>query len=163
AAKAAARTIPIVFNMADDPVRIGLVASLARPGGNMTGINFFNSEVAAKRLELLHELVPAPARIAMLSHPSAAPSTHAVLRDAQLAAPALGLQIRSIEVETSQDINAAFATFARERPDALFTGGGAFFSARRVQLAQLAARHGLPASASDRQFAEVGGLMSYGS
>jgi putative ABC transport system substrate-binding protein len=163
AARAATTTIPIVFNMADDPVRIGLVASLARPGGNLTGVNFFSAELGAKRLELLHELVPGATRVVVLLHPSAGASTEAVRRDLEPAARARGLQIRTLDVETSQEINAAFTTFARERPDALFVGAGPFLNARRVQLAQLAARHAIPASSSSRLFAEVGGLMSYGS
>jgi putative tryptophan/tyrosine transport system substrate-binding protein len=163
AAKAATRTIPIVFNMADDPVRSGFVASLARPGGNLTGVNFFSAELGAKRLELLREMVPGATRIAALFQPSAGAGTEAVRRDLEPAARAMGLQIQTVDVETSQEINVAFATFARERPDALFVGPGPFLSARRVQLAQLAARHAMPASSSVRQFAEVGGLMSYGS
>ena len=162
AAKAATMTIPIVFQMADNPVRIGLVSSLARPAGNLTGVNFFNAELGAKRLALLRELVPGATRVALLFQPSVGASTEALRRDLEPAARAIGLQTQTIDVETSRDINAAFASFERDRPDALFVGTGPFLYARRVQLAQLAARHTIPASYAERQFAEVGGLMSYG-
>jgi putative tryptophan/tyrosine transport system substrate-binding protein len=151
-----------VFNVGDDPVRVGLVASLARPGGNLIGINFFASELAAKRLELLRDLVPAATRVAVLVNPAEATITEATLRDVKAAARGMGLQIQVLNVRTSREINAAFATFAQERPDALFVGGGPFFTARRVQLAQLAARYAVPAIFPQRQDAEVGGLMSYG-
>ena len=137
AAKAATATTPIVFVLAEDPVRLGLVASLARPGGNLTGINFFNAELAAKRLELLRELVPTATRIAALVNPIN-PSTEATVRDVQSAARVIGLQIQVFNVRTSGEINAAFVTFARERPDALFIGGDGLFTSRRVQLATLA-------------------------
>jgi putative ABC transport system substrate-binding protein len=162
AAKSATTAIPIVFNVGDDPVRVGLVASLARPGGNLTGINFFASELAAKRLELLRDLVPAATRVAVLVNPAEATITEATLRDVKAAARGMGLQIQVLNVSTSREINAAFATLAQERPDALFVGGGPFFTARRVQLAQLAARYAVPAIFPQRQDAEVGGLMSYG-
>jgi putative ABC transport system substrate-binding protein len=162
AAKSATTAIPIVFNVGDDPVRVGLVASLARPGGNLTGINFFASELAAKRLELLRDLVPAATRVAVLVNPAEARITEATLRDVKAAARGMGLQIQVLNVSTSREINAAFATLAQERPDALFVGGGPFFTARRVQLAQLAARYAVPAIFPQRQDAEVGGLMSYG-
>jgi putative ABC transport system substrate-binding protein len=161
-AKAATATIPIVFNIGDDPVKLGLVASLARPGGNLTGVNFFAVELAAKRLELLHELVPGAVRIAALVTPANAPVTASTLRDVDAAGRAMGMQIQILNADTSGEINAAFATFGRDRPDALFVGGGAFFTARRVQLVQLAARHAIPAIYPDRRIAEVGGLMSYG-
>jgi putative ABC transport system substrate-binding protein len=161
-AKAATATIPIVFNIGDDPVKLGLVASLARPGGNLTGVNFFAVELAAKRLELLHELVPGAVRIAALVTPANAPVTASTLRDVDAAAGAMGMQIQILNADTSGEINAAFATFGRDRPDALFVGGGAFFTARRVQLVQLAARHAIPAIYPDRRIAQVGGLMSYG-
>jgi len=162
AAKTATTTIPIVFLAADDPVRLGLVSSLARPGGNLTGFNILTSEMAAKRLELLHELMPGAARFAALLNPANATTTQAMLRDLEPAARALGLQIQVINADTSDEINAAFATFMRERPDALLVASGPFFASRRVQLVQLAARHAIPAIYSGRQYAEVGGLMSYG-
>jgi putative tryptophan/tyrosine transport system substrate-binding protein len=163
AAKAATTTIPIVFSAAADPVRLGLVASLARPGGNLTGINFLTGELAAKQLELLRELVPAAARVAALVNPAHATNTESTLRDIDLAARAMGLQIQVLNASTSREIDAAFATIVRERPDALFVGNDAFFNARRVQLALLAGRHGVPAILSDREYAETGGLMTYGS
>jgi putative ABC transport system substrate-binding protein len=161
-AKAATTTIPIVFNIGDDPVKVGLVASLAQPGGNLTGVNFLTAELTAKRLELLRELVPGATRIAVLINPADGPVTEAALADVAAAARAMGLQIQVFSANSSADINAAFATFAHDRPDALFVGPGAFFTARRVQLAQLAARHALPATYPRRDIAEVGGLMSYG-
>jgi ABC-type uncharacterized transport system substrate-binding protein len=162
AAKAATATIPIIFSSGDDPVRLGLVASLARPGGNLTGINFFVGELAAKRLELLRELVPGATRIAMLAGPSAGEITELTLRDVEAASRVKGLQIRVVHADTSQEINVAFASLAGERPDALFVGPGPFFTGRRVQLALLAALHRMPAIYPVRQFAEAGGLMSYG-
>ena len=162
AAKAATTTIPIVFSVAEDPVRLGLVASLARPGGNLTGINFLSAELAAKRLELLRELVPAATRVAVLVNPANATNAEATLRDVEAAARAMGLQIQVLNASTSREIDAAFATFARERPDALFVGSDPFFISRRVQLAHLAARHAIPAIYATREYAEVGGLMSYG-
>jgi putative ABC transport system substrate-binding protein len=162
AAKAATTTIPIVFNLGDDPVRLGLVASLARPGGNLTGINFFVGELAAKRLEVLRELVPGATRVALLLDPSAGQITETTLRDVEAAARPKGLQIQVLNVQTSRDINAAFATFARDRPDALFVGPGPFFTTRRVQLALLAAVQRVPAIYPVRPFAEAGGLISYG-
>jgi putative ABC transport system substrate-binding protein len=163
AAKAATTTIPIVFLVAEDPVRLGLVASLARPGGNLTGINFLVGELTAKRLELLRELVPGAAHVAVLVNPANAANTETTLRDVQSAARAMGLQIQIFNASTSREIDVAFATFGRERPDALFVGNDAFFNARRVQLVLLAGRHGLPAIYWDREFAEAGGLMTYGS
>ena len=162
AAKAATTTIPIVFIVGEDPVRLGLVASLARPGGNLTGINFFSGELAAKRLELLRELVPAATRVAVLVNPANAANTETTLRDVEAAARAIGLQIQVLNASTSREIDAAFATFVRERPDALFVGSDPFFTSRRVQLATLAARHAIPATYAAREFAEAGGLMSYG-
>jgi putative ABC transport system substrate-binding protein len=162
AAKAATTTIPIVFNLGDDPVRLGLVASLARPGGNLTGINFFVGELAAKRLEVLRELVPGATRVALLLDPSAGQITETTLRDVEAAARPKGLQIQVLNVQTSREINAAFATFARDRLDALFVGPGPFFTSRRVQLALLAAVQRVPAIYPVRPFAEVGGLISYG-
>ena len=153
AAKSATTAIPIIFNVGDDPVRVGLVASLARPGGNLTGINFFASELAAKRLELLRDLVPAATRVAVLVNPAEATIAEATLRDVEAAARGMGLQIQVVNVSTSREINAAFATLAQERPDALFVGGGPFFTAQRVQLAQLAARYAVPAIFPQRHLA----------
>ena len=162
AAKAATTTVPIVFIVNDDPVRLGLVASLARPGGNATGINFFSAELVAKRLELLRELVPGAARVAVLVNPAAPASAETTVRDVAAAARAMGLQIRVLNASTSREIDAALATFVRERPDALFVGPDSFFLSRRVQLTNLAVAHEVPATYSSRDFAEVGGLMSYG-
>ena len=162
AAKAATTTIPIVFITGEDPVKLGLVASLARPGGNLTGINQFNEELAGKRLELLRELVPGVTRVAVLLDPTVT-TTETTLRDVEAAARAIGLQIQVFIASTSREINAAFATFVRERPDAIFVGIGPFFNSRRVQLAILAARHLIPMASGVRAIAEVGGLMSYGS
>ena len=163
AAKEATTTIPIVFAVGEDPVRLGLVASLNRPSGNLTGINFFNTELTAKRLELLREVVPGAARVAVLVNPTIAANTESVVRDVGAAARAVGLQIQVLNASTSREIEAAFAAFVRERPDALLVSGDAFFASRRVQLALLTARHALPGSYASRQFAEAGGLMSYGS
>jgi putative ABC transport system substrate-binding protein len=162
AAKAATTTIPIVFLVGEDPARLGLVASLAQPGGNLTGINFFNTELAAKRLELLRELLPTAKRVAMLVNPAEATNTESVLRDAEGAAGAMGLQIEVLNASTSREIDAAFATIVRERPDALFVGPGPFFTARRVQIVLLAAIHRVPAIYPGRQYVEAGALMSYG-
>jgi putative ABC transport system substrate-binding protein len=162
AAKAATTTIPVVFAVNEDPVKLGLVASLARPGGNLTGVNFFNAELVAKRLELLRELVPAATRVAVLVNPANATSTETTLRDVEVAARSIGLQLKTLNASTSGEINAAFVTLTREQPDALFVGGDAFFFTRRVQLVNLASRRGVPATYSSRDFAEVGGLMSYG-
>jgi ABC-type uncharacterized transport system substrate-binding protein len=163
AAKAATSTIPIVFLLSEDPVRLGLVASLARPAGNATGINFFSTELTAKRLELLREVVPRAARVAVLVNPAYAVRTEATVRDVQAAARAIGLQIQLLNASTSHEINAAFATFVRDRPDALFVGTDPFFSSRRSQLVNLASRHAVPATYSGRHYPEIGGLMSYGS
>jgi putative ABC transport system substrate-binding protein len=162
-AKAATTVTPIVFLNGSDPVKFGLVASLNRPGGNLTGINFFNTELTAKRLELLREVVPGAARVAVLVNPTIAANTESVVRDVGAAARAVGLQIQVLNAGTSREIEAVFAAFVRERPDALLVSGDAFFASRRVQLALLAARHALPGSYASRQFAEAGGLMSYGS
>jgi len=162
AAKAATATIPIVFGVAGDPVQLGLVASLARPGGNATGVNFLSEEVAAKRLRLLHELVPKAVRVAVLVNPANAAATENTLRDLHEAAPIIGLQIEVFKAGTIGEIDAAFATLARERPDALFVGPDGFFSSRRVQLAILAARERIPAAYTQRGYVAAGGLMSYG-
>src|SRR5262245_26307935 len=161
AAKAATTTIPIVFGVGDDPIKIGLVASFNRPGGNLTGINFLSREVGVKRLALLHELVPSAIRVAVLVDPTF-PLTEALLQDIAIAAPAMGLQIQVFNASTSSEINAFFASFVRDRPDALFVGLSNFLINRRVQLVHLATRHAVPAVYSGRQYSEVGGLMSYG-
>jgi putative ABC transport system substrate-binding protein len=161
AAKAATVTIPIVFGVGEDPVRIGLVASLAQPGGNATGINIFVQEVSAKRLRLLHELVPKAVRIAVLVNPRNA-FVESVVREVQKAAPTLELQIEILNASTIGEIDAAFATFARERFDALFVAADAFLVSRRIQLATLTARDRIPAAHSARELVEAGGLMSYG-
>src|SRR5262245_10864082 len=161
AAKAATTTIPIVFLVAEDPVKLGLVASLARPGGNLTGINMFSAELVAKRLDLLRELVPGAARVGVLVNP-AGPDAETTLRDVEPAARAIGLQIQVLNASTSREINAAFVTFVRDRADALFVGSDPFLSSRRVQLVNLATRHAIPASFSNRESPEIGGLMSYG-
>jgi putative tryptophan/tyrosine transport system substrate-binding protein len=162
AAKAATATIPIVFIAPEDPVRLGLVTSFARPGANLTGINILLAELAAKRLELLRELVPAATRVAVLVNPVNTSITEATLRDVEPAARAMGLQVQFFNASTNREIDAAFAIFARERPDALFVGSDPFFATRRVQLANLASHHSIPATYSAREIAEVGGLMSYG-
>ena len=162
AAKAATTTTPIVFLLGEEPVRLGLVASLARPGGNLTGINNLTGELTAKRLELLREMVPGAARIAVLVNPANARNAENTLRDTETAARAMGLQIQVLNASTSREIDAAFATFVRERPDAVFVGLDVFFISRRAQLVNLASRHALPATYPLRDFAEVGGLMSYG-
>jgi putative ABC transport system substrate-binding protein len=163
AAKAATTTIPIIFLVGDDPVRLGLVASLARPAGNMTGVNLFNVELAAKRLELLRELVPRAARIAVLVNPADVAITETQVQEVQAAARAIGLQVQVFNADTSAEIDAAFESIGRERPDAIFVGVTPFLNGRRVQLAQLAAFHRLPAIYAARDYVEVGGLMSYGS
>jgi putative ABC transport system substrate-binding protein len=162
-AKGATTTIPIVFIASQDPVRLGLVASLARPGGNATGINFFASELVAKRLEILRELVPRAARVGVLVNPTNAATAEAALKDAAAAARAMRLQIEVFNAGTPKEIDAAFASFVRERPDALFVSTDTFFSSRRVQLVNLATRHAIPAGFPNRESAEIGGLMSYGS
>jgi putative tryptophan/tyrosine transport system substrate-binding protein len=161
AAKAATATIPIVFGVGEDPVKLGLVASLARPSGNATGINFFVDELNAKRLGLLHDLVPKAARIAVLINPTNTVSAEATLRDIPEAARALGLQIQVFNASTSREIEAAFTTLVRDGADALFVIGDTFFVTRNMQLVTLAARNRIPASYSAREFVEVGGLMSY--
>jgi putative ABC transport system substrate-binding protein len=162
AAKMATTTTPIVFVVGDDSVRLGLVSSLARPGGNVTGINFLAVEVAAKRLGLLRELVPAAARVAVFVNPANGLVAEATLRDVDAAARAMGLQIQVFNVSSIREIDAAFATLASERLDALFVANDPFFVDRRIQLAQLAARHALPTIHQDRLYPEGGGLVSYG-
>jgi putative ABC transport system substrate-binding protein len=162
AAKAATTTIPIVFILAEDPVQLGLVASLPRPGGNVTGINFVSGELTAKRLELLHELVPAAARVGVLVNPADPTAAESTLRDFETAAHAIGLKIQVLRATTGQEIHEAFAAMARERCEALFLGSDPFFTSRRVQLATLSARHAIPLVSQAREIAEAGGLMSYG-
>jgi putative ABC transport system substrate-binding protein len=163
AAKSATSSIPIVFRVAEDPVRLGLVASLARPGGNATGINFLSVELVGKRLELLRALVPAVARVAVLVNPANAANAETTANDVQSAARAMGLQIQFFNAGTGREIDIAFAAMARQRPDALFVATDPFLGSRRVQLVNLASRHGIPAAYSRRDIAEIGGLMSYGS
>jgi putative ABC transport system substrate-binding protein len=162
AAKAATATIPIVFGVPQDPAQLGLVASLARPGGNATGINFFVAEVVAKRLRLLHDLVPRAVRIAVLINPANAPLTAATLREVNEAAPTLGLQTQILNATTAGEIDAAFATLAGAHFDALFVAPDAFFASRRGQFATLTARNRIPAAYAVRELVEAGGLMSYG-
>jgi putative ABC transport system substrate-binding protein len=162
AAKAATTIIPVVFIVSEDPVRLGLVASLARPGSNVTGINFFSLELTAKRLSLLRELVPAASRVAVLVNPANTTNVETALREVGAAARAIGFQIQVLNASTIREINAAFERLAHERPDALFVGIDPFFNSRRTQLVNLAARHALPASYPARDYAEAGGLMSYG-
>jgi putative ABC transport system substrate-binding protein len=162
AAKAASTTIPIAFGVGEDPVKLGLVASLARPGGNATGINFFASEVVAKRLGLLHELVPKAVRIAVLINPANAPVAETTLREVPEAARAIGLQIQVLNASTSREIESAFATLVRDRAEALFVAPDGFFISRRVQFVTLAIRFGIPSAHTSREEVEAGGLMSYG-
>src|SRR5262245_25638471 len=162
AAKAATSTIPIVFGVGEDPVKLGLVTSLARPGGNATGINFFSAEIVAKRLGLLRDLVPKAVRIAVLVNPANAPITETTLREIPEAARALGLQTQVLKAGTSSEIEAAFATLVRDRADALFVAPDGFFVSRRVQFVTLAARHRIPTAYNFREEVEAGGLMSYG-
>jgi ABC-type uncharacterized transport system substrate-binding protein len=162
-AKAATTTVPIVFIASQDPVKLGFVASLSRPGGNMTGINFFSTELVAKRLELLRALVPAVTRIAVLVNPSSPATGESTVADVQAAARSMDLQTKFHNAQTRQDIDAVFAAFVRERPDALVVASDTFFSSRRVQLVNLATRHGIPSAFPNREHTEIGGLMSYGS
>lgn len=162
AAKAASASVPIVFVLAEDPVRLGLVASLAQPGGNVTGINMVSAELTAKRLELLVQLVPAATRVAVLVNPANAMRAESTVKELRAAAVATGRQIQMLNASTSHEINAAFAGYAGDRPDALFVGSDVLFASRRVQLVLLAARHAIPAAYDDRRFPEIGGLMSYG-
>jgi len=162
AAKAATTTIPIVFAAGEDPVRLGLVESIAQPGGNLTGINFLNTELTAKRLGLLRELVPKAVRIAVLVNPDNAPIAEPMLRETLESARAIGLQIQVFNVSNSREIDATFPVLVRERPDALFIGPDPFFNNRRKQLVLQAMRPGLPAGYAAREYVEAGGLMSYG-
>jgi len=158
-AKAATATIPIVFGVGGDPVQLGLVASLNRPGSNATGVNFFTIELMAKRMQLLRELVPGAKRVAVLVNPTDR-SNESTVRDVEAAV--IGQQVLAFEAATGREIDAAFESLERKKVDALFVAGGAFYAARRVQLAVLAARYAVPATYSQREFVEAGGLMSYG-
>ena len=160
-AKAATTTIPIVFGVGEDPVKLGLVASLARPAGNLTGINFFATELEAKRLALLHELVPKAVRIAVLVNPANITATESALRNIPDAARAMGLQIQVLKASTRSEIEAAFAALVRDRADALHVAGDVFFTSRRVQFATLAASYRIPATYPSREAVEAGGLMGY--
>jgi putative ABC transport system substrate-binding protein len=162
AAKAATKTIPIVFGIAQDPVELGLVASLARPGGNATGVNFFFMEVVAKRLRLLHDLLPKAVRVAVLINPANVSTAASTIRDVEQAAPSIGMQIQIFNATTIAEIDAVFTTLARERPDALFIAPDAFFNSRAVQFATLTAINKIPTAYSNRDAVAVGGLMSYG-
>jgi putative ABC transport system substrate-binding protein len=163
AAKAATTAIPILFLSADDPVRMGLVTSLARPTGNLTGVNFLNRELSSKQLETLRKLVPNATRFAVFVNPANVEITEGTLRDVKQASTDMGLQVQFLNVTTAQEIDNAYTTFARDPPDSVFVGPDPFLNSRRVQLSSLAMRHGIPAIYSTREFAEVGGLMSYGS
>ncbi len=163
AAKAATETIPIVFSVNDNPVRLGLVRDFARPGANVTGMNFFAQEAVPKRLELLHELVPKVDRVALLVNPgNSVAASETTLHAAQDSARKIGLSLEILKASSSSEIDAAFATMARERTEALLIAGDAFFNSRNVQFATLAARQGIASSSPNREFAEAGGLMSYG-
>ena len=162
AAKAATATIPILFIIPEDPVGLGLVASLARPGGNITGVNLLSAEVVAKRLELLRALVPSARRLAVLINPADAKTSESTLRDVDETARAIGLQVQVARARTIGEIDAAFTAFARELPDALFVGTDPFFTSRRIQLANWASRHAIPITSGTREITDVGGLMSYG-
>jgi ABC-type uncharacterized transport system substrate-binding protein len=163
AAKAATETIPIVFSVNDNPVRLGLVNDFARPGANVTGMNFFAQEAVPKRLELLHELAPKVNRLALLVNPgNSAAASETTLQAAQDSARKIGLSLAILQASNSSEIDTAFATMARERTEALLIAGDAFFNSRNVQFATLAARQGIASSSANREFAEAGGLMSYG-
>ena len=162
AARAATTTIPTLFIVAQDPVSLGLVTTLARPGGNLTGINLFNTELAVKRLSLLHELVPKASRVAVLVSPADTANTKSTLQELQAAAGGMGLQIDVLNANSNREINAAFEKIGSMRPDALFVAASPYLNGRHVQLVQLAAFHRLPAAYALRESAEVGGLMSYG-
>jgi putative tryptophan/tyrosine transport system substrate-binding protein len=162
AAKAATTTIPIVFSVGEDPVKLGLVASLARPGGNATGVNVLINELLAKRLGLLHDLAPNAVRIAVLHNPNNLPTSAESIRDITEGAPALGLQIAIVNASTSREVEAALANLVRDGADALFVDADIFFTTQAAQIATLAAHYRIPAAYSNRTYAEVGGLMSYG-
>jgi putative tryptophan/tyrosine transport system substrate-binding protein len=164
AAKATVRSVPILFGVTDDPVKLGLAASLARPGGNATGVNFYLAEfgLSAKRLGLLRELVPQASRFAALVNPKNAENAEAVTKDVTAAGSAIGAKIEVVNASDTQEIEAAFRTFVQKRVDALLVGTDPFFYSRRLQLATLATRHAIPAVYTVREYPEAGGLMSYG-
>ena len=162
AAKAATPTIPIIFGIATDPVEIGLVASLNRPGGNLTGVTNLNAEVGPKRLELLHELLPTATVFAVLVDPTGPALAEAFSRNLQAAAGALGLKLQMLHASTERDFDTAFATLGQIRADALIIGPSTFFAVRSEQLAALTVRHAVPAIFQYRSFAAAGGLLSYG-
>ncbi len=162
AAKAATGTIPIVFGVSEDPVKFGLVASLARPGGNATGIDYFTTEIVAKRLGLLRELLPRATRVAVLLNPANVTNAQMTLQELEAAARAMALQIQIFNASTSSEIDSAFAALVRRRPDAVFVAPDSFYNTRREQLSTLAARHAIPAVYAVRDYVEAGGLMSYG-
>ena len=162
AAKAATTNIPILFIIPEDPVGLGLVASLAHPGGNITGVNLLSAEVVEKRLELLRMLVPTARRLGVFINPADAKTSEATLRDVEEAARTIGLQVQVARVRTIGEIDAAFRAFAHEPPDALFVGTDPFFTSRRVQLANWTSRHAIPMTSGTREITDVGGLMSYG-
>ncbi|MFL6799577.1 MAG: ABC transporter substrate-binding protein [Xanthobacteraceae bacterium] len=162
AAKAATSSIPIVAGVGEDPVKLGLVASLARPGGNVTGVNFFTAELAAKRLGLVRELVPKAARVAVLVNPANTFASRSTVTDVEAAAASLNLQVDVFEAGTTREIDLAYAALVRQRADVLLVSGDGLFQSRRVQLAMLAVRHGVPATYSVREYTEAGGLISYG-
>jgi putative tryptophan/tyrosine transport system substrate-binding protein len=163
AAKAATAAIPIVFTIGTDPVKVGLVASLNRPGGNATGISNFDVEIGAKRLGLLHELLPGAARFGVLVNPDNPFFTESFVTELQTAASAIGREIEVVTASTNSDIDAAFPTLVKKRADALLISPDPLFVTRRVQLITLAVRYALPALYHRRELAEAGGLMSYGS
>jgi ABC-type uncharacterized transport system substrate-binding protein len=162
AAKAATATIPIVFLVGEDPVKLGLVASLARPGGNLTGINLFTAELAARRLELLRELVPKAARIAVLINPADVSTTESTLKEAEAAAQAMGMEIQVVKADTSREVSVGFETMIHQKTNAVFVASSPFFIGQRVEIVQMAAFHRLPTTYSVRDFVDIGGLMSYG-
>ena len=162
AAKAATTAIPVVFGLGEDPVGLGLVTSLARPGGNLTGINFFATELAAKRLEVLRELVPAAIRVAVLVYPARGGAAESTGTDIEAVARSIGMQARLFSASSIREVEEAFAILVRDRPDVLFVAGNPFFRRRRVQLTHLATLHKVPATYATRDYVEVGGLMSYG-
>ena len=162
AAKAATASIPIVFGVGENPVQLGLVASLARPSGNATGVNDFFNELIAKRLRLLHDLLPKAVRIAVLVNPANASSAKSTSEGVQASAPAIGLQTQIFNATTIDEIEEAFTNVVHERSEALFVAPDAFFSSRAKQFATLAARYSIPAAYSVREIAAAGGLMSYG-
>ena len=161
AAKAATTTIPIVFGIGSDPVQEGLVASLARPGGNVTGVAWQTGELGAKRLALLHELLPKAMRVVLLVNPNN-PLTAPIVADVQTAAPSVGVQIEVMTATNNREIDSAFAGLAQKRIDALLVGADALFHGRRIQIALLAVHYGVIAIYSNRDFVEAGGLISYG-